>query len=282
MSSGANTPTRRSSMSSFTDLVGTQSRRSSIYRRLTGTALEPTLEEQTPPEAPYLRPRGLRRRPRISSWAEGSRHDPRRNGVLMEPSSESPDANSSARSWIIYILGGNYPEGHPILTTPSLFTDSPSYEDMMLLSNLLGPVKPPVAHADDVASAGGVFTVLTEDEHNIATALNSGESIRLSLTEQCLVCLSPYYAGEEARRLGKCKHFFHRECIDQVGEEPAMADASPLTPVQWLTTGRNSCPLCRTQGVDEKDRPIQTDDMVPDVEASGPRESAADAGTTVR
>ena len=27
------------------------------------------------------------------------------------------------RSWIIYVLGGSYPENHPILTTPSLFTD---------------------------------------------------------------------------------------------------------------------------------------------------------------
>ena len=25
-------------------------------------------------------------------------------------------------------------------------------------------------------------------------------------------------------------------------------------PLQWLTKGRNSCPLCRGQGVDEKDK----------------------------
>jgi hypothetical protein len=28
-----------------------------------------------------------------------------------------------------------------------------------------------------------------------------------------------------------------------------------LTFPQWLTTGRNSCPLCRGQGVDEKASP---------------------------
>lgn len=35
-----------------------------------------------------------------------------------------PTGNSEGtRSWIIYVLGGSYPEDHPILTTPSLFTD---------------------------------------------------------------------------------------------------------------------------------------------------------------
>lgn len=35
-----------------------------------------------------------------------------------------PSGNSEGtRSWIIYVLGGSYPEDHPILTTPSLFTD---------------------------------------------------------------------------------------------------------------------------------------------------------------
>ena len=79
---------------------------------------------------------------------------PRRNGVV-EPdnlpslsrsstsagteSTNTDRRNSSndSRSWIIYVLGGSYPENHPILTTPSLFTENPTYEDMMLLSALL-------------------------------------------------------------------------------------------------------------------------------------------------
>ena len=54
-----------------------------------------------------------------------------------EPSTASGDSTTQAtgqagqrrqggegtRSWIIYVLGGSYPENHPILTTPSLFTD---------------------------------------------------------------------------------------------------------------------------------------------------------------
>lgn len=218
-SSGSNTPTRRSSISSTADLAHSQSRRGSLYRRLTGNTLEPTLEEQgSSQESPNVNPRGLRRRPRIHSWADGPpRHDTRRNGVLMEPSTETPSERSSTRSWIIYILGGNYPENHPILTTPSLFSDNPNYEDMLLLSNLLGPVKPPVANAEDVATAGGTFKVDVDGGQLVAEEVEGQTRVLIPPTEQCLICLSPYVEGEEARRLVKCTHLFHRECIDQVG-----------------------------------------------------------------
>lgn len=215
--SGNTTPTRRSSISSTLDLSSSQSRRGSLYRRLTGTALEPTLEEHSAPEEQStLRPRGLRRRPRIHSWGEGSRHDTRRNGVLMEPSTETPSENSSTRSWIIYILGGNYPEHHPILTTPSLFTDNPTYEDMLLLSTLLGPAKPPVANAQDVAASGGLYAIRSHGGETVACELDGKDEIKISPSEQCQVCLSGYEEYEDARRLMKCKHLFHRECIDQV------------------------------------------------------------------
>ncbi|RMZ80140.1 hypothetical protein DV737_g3049, partial [Chaetothyriales sp. CBS 132003] len=130
------------------------------------------------------------RRPELGSGAS------RRNG-MVEPDSMS---SSAGRSWLIYVVGTNVSPDHPAFTMPSLFTDNPSYEDMQMLSTLLGPVKPPVA-------AG----------------------------ERCLICLCDYAAAEEVRQLGKCHHVFHRECIDE-----------------WLTTGRNSCPMCRAQGVAEK------------------------------
>lgn len=50
--------------------------------------------------------------------------------------------------------------------------------------------------------------------------------------ERCLICLSSYETDEECRQLKTCGHMFHKECIDQ-----------------WLLTGRNSCPLCRGEGV---------------------------------
>ncbi|KAI9774640.1 MAG: hypothetical protein M1840_002889 [Geoglossum simile] len=137
------------------------------------------------------------------------------------------------RSWIIYVLGGSYPENHPILTTPSLFTDSPTYEDMLLLSSILGPAKPPVATREEVNSAPGVFIINGTRDSLIAEASN-GERVQIPPGERCLVCLSDYEPKEEVRQLTNCRHLFHRDCIDQ-----------------WLTTGRNSCPLCRGQGVEE-------------------------------
>nr|GMD13494.1 E3 ubiquitin-protein ligase RHA2B-like [Ipomoea batatas] len=46
---------------------------------------------------------------------------------------------------------------------------------------------------------------------------------------ECAVCLCKIEEGEEVGDL-RCNHIFHRDCLDR-----------------WLATGRNSCPLCRTQ-----------------------------------
>ena len=201
---------------------------------------------------------------------------PRRNGVV-EPdnlpplsrasmssetegngsnSNEGRNGNNDSRSWIIYVLGGSYPENHPILTTPSLFTENPTYEDMMLLSALLGPAKAPVATEEDIESAGGVYIIretipmesdASESDVNaydvratktaklVAVAVQGEEQVLLAAGQCCLVCLSDFAPAELVRKLIRCQHVFHQECIDQ-----------------WLTTGRNSCPLCREQGVDEK------------------------------
>jgi hypothetical protein len=136
----------------------------------------------------------------------------RRNGVV------EPDHNpgEGSRSWIIYVLGGSYPENHPILTTPSLFTDSPTYEDMLLLSTLLGPAKPPVASEEDVAAAPGLFRIREIGGTVVAEAVEGEETINLAADARCLVCLSDFEEDEEARRLINCGHVFHRICIDQV------------------------------------------------------------------
>jgi hypothetical protein len=146
---------------------------------------------------------------------------PRRRGVV------EPDNNpgEGSRSWIIYVLGGSYPENHPILTTPSLFTDSPTYEDMMLLSSILGPAKPPVASEEDVASAPGLFNIQRSPGLLVALAVNGGETIALAPDARCLVCLCDFEAGEEARKLVQCDHLFHKVCIDQVSPRSSHADA---------------------------------------------------------
>lgn len=119
-------------------------------------------------------------------------------------------------SWVIYVIGGAYPPNHPIFFAPSLLTDSPSYEDMLFIEQLLGPIKPPVASKSDVSSAGGIFK-LTEGSRY--------------LTERCPICLVDYSVDDVCREL-LCKHAFHQDCVDS-----------------WLLKSHNSCPMCRHEGV---------------------------------
>lgn len=168
-----------------------------------------------------------RRRRRRPAWRPFSSNDG------QEAEEEDADATLGAtRSWIIYVLGGTYPENHPILTTPSLFTDSPTYEDMLLLSNLIGPAKPETASAADIDSAGPTYTISIDNPQII---------------ERCQICLADYEAEDTCRRLTKCSHYFHRECIDE-----------------WLTTGRNNCPLCRTETAARTQEIAGTDPAVPE------------------
>lgn len=156
----------------------------------------------------------------------------RTDSTTTNTHNERRNSSTDARSWIIYVLGGSYPENHPILTTPSLFTENPTYEDMMLLSALLGPAKAPVATEEDVESAGGLFMIepaaLEEDQAEgavpdatktaalVAAAVESEERVELDAGQKCLVCLCEFEVKETTRKLAKCGHLFHKECIDQV------------------------------------------------------------------
>lgn len=143
--------------------------------------------------------------PRRRASVDGSfRHSQPNNNagsnVLREP---------STRAWQMYIYGGAYPENHLIFTAPTLFTENPSSEDMLLLASILGEVKPPVASKEEIDAAGGITLV--------------GEESKIDEGDRCLVCLSDYEKGEECRTLSGCGHIFHRECIDQV-----------LFPTSWI------------------------------------------------
>ncbi|XP_008788739.1 RING-H2 finger protein ATL64-like [Phoenix dactylifera] len=51
--------------------------------------------------------------------------------------------------------------------------------------------------------------------------------------ESCSVCLAEYVEGEETRVLPRCKHMFHKACIDQ-----------------WLLTRSHLCPICRARVIE--------------------------------
>lgn len=159
----------------------------------------------------------------------------RRNGVVEPDNIETGDSPASgSRSWLIYVVGTNLSEDHPALTTPSLFTDvsitqssldvgsdhwllqNPTYEDMLLLSSLLGPAKPPVASQEDVASAEGTYRVQLANDNLVAAAIESSVQIQIGRGERCLVCLDEYRIEDELRQLNRCSHLYHRECIDEV------------------------------------------------------------------
>ncbi|CAL9189136.1 unnamed protein product [Musa hybrid cultivar] len=48
------------------------------------------------------------------------------------------------------------------------------------------------------------------------------------LPESCAVCLYEFEGADEVRRMGNCRHVFHRHCVDR-----------------WLQHGQCTCPLCR-------------------------------------
>jgi hypothetical protein len=143
LSSGTTTPNRQSSTSSanHTPLFPNHARENGARRQT--SIFEPTEEES------HASPRNPRRR-RVSD-SEFSRYrnyglgSSRRNGMVGDsgPSTEGIESDSGRsrrgqtettnRSWIIYVLGGSYPEDHPILTTPSLFTDVSSKHPLLLL-----------------------------------------------------------------------------------------------------------------------------------------------------
>ena len=95
----------------------------------------------------------------------------------------------------------------------------------MLLSALLGPAKAPVASEEDVEQAGGLYTVeentaaqadASKTAELVAVAAEGGERVDIEAGQRCLVCLCEYNTKEITRKLVKCNHLFHQDCIDQV------------------------------------------------------------------
>ena len=219
--SGAATPIRRPSSASaahVSELPDLEEHQDSSEPSLPAESAFNTARQRRRSDSEFAR------RPELSSG------NARRNG-MVEP--DRPTSHAG-RSWLIYVVGTNVAPDHPAFTMPSLFTDNPSYEDMQMLSTLLGPVKPPVASQEDVDAAGGVLRVEIDTTTGQIFAEpeqpQAGGSLRIELGDRCTICLCDYERNEVVRRMVACGHIYHRECIDA-----------------WLITGRNACAMCKYQ-----------------------------------
>lgn len=96
------------------------------------------------------------------------------------------DVTTPMSTFLVYVIGGNYPRNHPILSIPSLITGAPlTDEEMVLVGELMGQVKPPTATAEEVANSGlRVF-----DAGDIKGLVEADEILSGS-AERCLVCPS--------------------------------------------------------------------------------------------
>ncbi|KAF9110731.1 hypothetical protein BGX27_005963 [Mortierella sp. AM989] len=147
--------------------------------------------------------------------------------------SSTPEGSDDAESmgtrprnrspWVVMTLSGAYLSS--LMAAGADGEGGSNYDDLWMLSNLIGPARPTTTTQEAIDNAGfvvGRFEHSAQGMRNIAT-LGDGT--------KCLVCMSDYEEGENMRAL-KCKHGFHLECIDK-----------------WLTTGSNKCPVCRAAAV---------------------------------
>ncbi|CAE7078486.1 unnamed protein product [Rhizoctonia solani] len=140
---------------------------------------------------------------------------------------EEERRRDGTRNYIIWIIGGYYPSNHPLLAHPNLFLGQVHPDELWMLNEFLGQVKPPTVSRDDIAKAGLRIVKGTEVKELAET-----KAVTENCTERCLICLDDY-ADDEDLRIMNCKHMFHKDCVDR-----------------WMETGRNNCPACRTKGVE--------------------------------
>ncbi|KAF8802148.1 hypothetical protein BYT27DRAFT_7341509 [Phlegmacium glaucopus] len=140
------------------------------------------------------------------------------------PGTQHSVTTPGSRTFLIYVIGGYYPPDHTIVTGGPNNLDS--FEALLELADLLGQVKPPTVSKDDIEKSGLEIIKagrLSQDE-------NDGK-VSSNCLDRCLICLDDYQPEEDIRIMS-CRHAFHKTCVDE-----------------WLQTGRNNCPACRTTGV---------------------------------
>ncbi|ORY32112.1 hypothetical protein BCR39DRAFT_524188 [Naematelia encephala] len=114
-----------------------------------------------------------------------------RERVLERLSPRRPVAPTALHTYLVYVIGGNYPSDHPVLRIPNLATGGPlTDEEMVLVGELMGSVKPPVATREDIEKAG----LMTLDGAEMVAAAERGDVLS-SCVERCLVSLTLTFAS---------------------------------------------------------------------------------------
>lgn len=172
------------------------------------------------------------------------------------------------------MFGGN-PEGTP--------QGGQDYDLLMYLSELIGQARPRNAPRKDVekleeftyradpdAPEAGFLDVSpsnssTESEENEAkeeqeqpVSLHTS-SLHGSTGDKCTICLNTYEEGEKLRML-KCRHAYHKECLDNwwvfLWRAKSGHSLLQITDCCFSNSHRlvgyvNSCPMCRSEGVEK-------------------------------
>ncbi|XP_010261166.1 PREDICTED: E3 ubiquitin-protein ligase RNF167-like [Nelumbo nucifera] len=74
------------------------------------------------------------------------------------------------------------------------------------------------------------YLAMVEEKHPAVRYRSGGRGE----PKECVVCLSKFEEGEEVREL-RCKHEFHKDCLDK-----------------WLQQRQATCPLCRRSVLGDK------------------------------
>ena len=140
-------------------------------------------DELPPPVAPYEQPGA----PPVPTTQSGDRRT-LRDRVLdrLNPRRTPRTMSGPLNTYLVYVIGGYYPRSHPVLSIPNLITGDPlTDEEMALVSELMGPGKPPTASQDDIEKSG--LTVIDSSE---IPKLGEQGIILENCIERCLVSLS--------------------------------------------------------------------------------------------
>jgi hypothetical protein len=152
------------------------------------------------------------------------------NTIQEEP--HQPQQRHQQTSWVIFVMGNSFAWNHPLLSAPSLMSESPTYDDLLILQELIGQVKPQVTTQQE----------LNKHDHQLFELVPYGSGSVTdyqqvdTLDGRCQICLTEYQTNEVVRKLSNCNHLYHKDCIDT-----------------WLLKGKNNCPLCRSKGVHSGD-----------------------------